>query len=125
MSNIKITISAKLKAGIKFDKEANIFVAYTPALGVFSQGESIDRAKLALEDAVKSFLIVAHKNNLLKKCLKIASFTPSVASSIESLKALQEVTDEYISISEEEILEKTDYMDIFEISAELPLAAVA
>ena len=59
----------KLKSEIKFDKDANIFIAYSPKYRIFSQGKTIERAKLALEDAVESFLIVSNKYNLLEKCL--------------------------------------------------------
>ena len=61
----------KLKSEIKFDKEAGVFVAYSPKYQIFSQGKTIERAKLALEDAVESFLMVANKYNLLGKCLSI------------------------------------------------------
>jgi len=116
MTPIKITIKVSLTAGIKFDKEAGVYVAYTPALGIFSQGESIDRAKLALEDAVHSFLLVAHKNNLLEKCLKTTAFKPST----QPKKGLERKGKEYISITEEQILEQSDYGCIFKIPAELP-----
>lgn len=111
-----ITIETRLKAGLKFDKEANIFVAHTPTLDIFSQGETIDRAKLALEDAVKSFLMVAHKNDLLTKCLETTKFMPS-----KNLGKPGKGAEEYILISEREILEETNYGDIFDIPAQIPL----
>lgn len=62
----KINVNLDLDAEIKFDDNANIFVAYTSFFDIFSQGKSINDAKLALEDAVNSFLIIAHKNKFLQ-----------------------------------------------------------
>lgn len=70
MRPIKTEISIDLEAEIKFDEIANIYVAYSPMFEIFSQGKSIDDAKLALEDAIHSFLFVADKHNLLGRCLK-------------------------------------------------------
>lgn len=66
---METTIDVNLKAEIKFDEEADIYVAHTPIFDIYSQGESVDSAKLALEDAVNSFLMVAYENGLLGKCL--------------------------------------------------------
>lgn len=46
---------------IKFDKEAGVYVSYCPVFGIYSQGLTSKEAKLALEDAVEGFLIVALK----------------------------------------------------------------
>ena len=57
----KPTISIDVEVEINFDEEANVFVARSPVFGILSQGESIDKAKLALKDAIESFLIVVYK----------------------------------------------------------------
>lgn len=51
---------------IKYDKEVGMFVANDPDLGVWTQGESKEKAERNLEDAVMGFLFVAYKNGALK-----------------------------------------------------------
>lgn len=67
---MKIDFEIRLEASIKYDNEAKVFVAHTPALKVYSQGVTRSQAKLGLADAVESFLIVAYKNEVLEKSLK-------------------------------------------------------
>ena len=46
-----------------------MFVASEPVFGVMSQGKSAEGARRAVQDAVCSFIKVAHENKLLGKCL--------------------------------------------------------
>lgn len=62
-------INIRLDADIKFDKEISMHVAHAPIFGVYSQGETEDRAKHNLEDAVQGFLSVAYSRGLLKRSL--------------------------------------------------------
>lgn len=57
---ITCVIRATLKAEIWFSEDVEMFVAYVPTLDIFSQGKTVTKARLALEDAVNSFLIVKH-----------------------------------------------------------------
>ena len=114
MGQIKITISTKLKAGIKLDKDVGVYVAFAPSLGVFSQGANITEAKRALKNAVNSFLRVAHRKNLL--------------ISLMQSKSVSLGDGEYISIAEERILKEQHYNNIFDINADLkdlPYSSVA
>ena len=65
----KITrcINICLETEINFDEKANVYVAYEPIFEVYSQGRNIDDANLALQDAVRSLLKVARKNNIVLK----------------------------------------------------------
>ena len=45
---IKITFEAKIKAGIKHDEAINIYVAFAPALNLYSQGETAEEAQNAI-----------------------------------------------------------------------------
>lgn len=101
-----ITFKAKLKAGIKYDDVAKVYVTYAPSLGIYSQGVNKIQAKVALEDAVASFISVAHQNGVLDKILK----------SVELCK------EEEITI-EEKILENKSFQDIFEFPASIYCAA--
>lgn len=114
---MKITFEAKLKAGIKYDKEVKAYVTYAPALRVYSQGKTERQAKLGLEDAIQSFFIVAYKNGVLEKCLKNVGFSvdPDPKRKIHK-------SEEYIRIREEAILAENEFENIFEIPASLPLS---
>jgi len=103
-----ITIKAHLMAGIKHDDNANVVVTYVPALGIYSQGENMVQAKLALEDAVESFFRVSHEKGVLYTILESANFPTK---------------SEYVTV-EEKILEKNNFQDIFHISTRVPLVAV-
>lgn len=45
---------------IKFDEQTNIFVTYSSALNIYSQGRTLEEAKLAMRDAIRSFITVTH-----------------------------------------------------------------
>lgn len=49
---LRTIISVCYRAEVKWDREAEIFVAMAPELGIGSQGETMDRALKALKDAV-------------------------------------------------------------------------
>ena len=60
---MKHTFKVGIIAEIKFDDQAKVYVAYVPALKIYSQGETQSKAELAIMDAVESFLAVSHKVN--------------------------------------------------------------
>ena len=43
------------------DEDANVYVAYVPALKLYSQGETLNEAERAIRDAVESFSTVTTK----------------------------------------------------------------
>lgn len=96
-----IKFKAKLKAGIKYDGMAGVYVTYAPSLGIYSQGTSVIQAKRALEDAVSSFLLVAHKHGVLDRLLKSTDLCEE---------------EEYIKI-QEQILEEKAFDDMFDFPA--------
>ncbi len=97
-----ITFNAQLCAGIKWDKEAGVFVTWAPSLQLFSQGKSRTEAKRALTDAVGLLLTTAYDMDILETVLKGAGLQPaSPSTSIADL-------DEYISV-QEEILEQKEF----------------
>ena len=59
----KFEINASLKCLVFYDKEVQSYVSCIPALNIGSQGETMDKAKEAIKDALKGYLIVSHKNN--------------------------------------------------------------
>ncbi len=115
---IKVKFEAKVKAGIKYDSEVDAFVTFAPALGVYSQGTTKLQAKNALKDAINSFFIVAYEKNVLHSLLHACGGTEDH----RAIDIVRASGDEYVYI-EEEVLEKGNYEDLFEVQAELPLAA--
>ncbi|MBA7557525.1 hypothetical protein ES705_50285 [subsurface metagenome] len=105
---MNINFEARLKAGIKYDKDVEAYVTYAPALRLYSQGETVIQAKSALKDAIQSFLIVAYSNGVLEKCLKNVGF-----SIITDPRSTLCENGEYISFEEEEILEEKKNSRIF------------
>lgn len=63
MKETQTTINISLDIEIKFDEDVNIFVAHAPAIDIYSQGKSVDKAKLAIEDAVNCYLVTSYKLN--------------------------------------------------------------
>ena len=100
-----ITFNAKLYGGIKFDKEAGVFVTWAPSLQVLSQGTSKTEAKRALADAIGLLLTTAYDRGILDPVLKGAGLQP--ASPRTSLAELEE----YVTI-QEDILEKEEFESI-------------
>jgi hypothetical protein len=117
---MRITFEARFKAGIKHDLEANVYVAYAPALQIFSQGTSRPRARQALESAVKLFLAVAYDKGVLGKILHDCGFAPVAAD-----PAGIQPGDEYVTVQEETVLEEMSFDDYFEVTAPLELARAA
>ncbi len=56
---IKFKVDIKVK--IEYDRQAKMFVAYVPALGVASQGKTRPEAEEAIKEAVECWLEVSHK----------------------------------------------------------------
>jgi len=59
---------------IKYDEEVKMYISYVSDLDLYSQGETKAQAKLAIEDAIQSFLFVAYKRGVLNKCLEDSGY---------------------------------------------------
>ena len=57
--------SARLMAVLSYDKHARVHVGYAPALNIYSQAITKERAKRTLVSAVALFLAAAQKNPAL------------------------------------------------------------
>ena len=113
----KSLITFNAYGGIKFDKEAGVFVTWAPSLQVLSQGTSKTEAKRALTDAVGLLLTTAYDMDILETLLKGAGLRPAPPSA--SIAELQE----YVTI-QEDILEKEDF-DPFELPVPIRLTSPA
>ena len=58
-------LRARLTAVLSYDKQAKVHVGYAPALNIYSQAVTRERAKRTLASAVELFLTAAQKNPAL------------------------------------------------------------
>lgn len=117
-SATQIKLDVRLRAGIKYDEDAEVFVTYAPALQISSQGESKITAKEALIDAVQMLLTTAYEKGVLDKMLHGAGlFSISDRARMEEIRISG---GEYVSLEAVE-LEQKHFEDIFDVSPSLEL----
>ena len=71
------TISVQLKAAIRRDDDAGVFVSFCPALKIYSQGETKREAKEALTSAVRLFIDGCLGRGILDRMLRELGFSAS------------------------------------------------
>lgn len=71
----EITVEFRLLFGTRRDDEANVYVGYCPALGVYSQGSSEDEAAHAVEDAAQLFIVSCYQRDILHSVLRKKGMT--------------------------------------------------
>lgn len=62
-------VRARLRAVLSYDRQAKVHVGYAPALNIYSQAITKERAKRTLASAVELFLTAAKKNPALAAVL--------------------------------------------------------
>ena len=62
-------VRARLRAVLSYDRQAKVHVGYAPALNIYSQAITKERAKRTLASAVALFLAAAQKNPALAAVL--------------------------------------------------------
>lgn len=62
-------VRARLRAVLSYDSQARVHVGYAPALNIYSQAITKERAKRTLANAVALFLAAAQKNPALAAIL--------------------------------------------------------
>ncbi len=68
------TAIPKLTFTVQVFREGRTYVAYNPELDVSSCGDTIERARHNLSDAVKGFLLSARKHGTLAEILEEAGY---------------------------------------------------
>lgn len=63
----RIYVSYRLPAFYRFDDKSNVWVSWTTALGLFSQGETKAQAKTSLQSAVTLYLKTCQKRGILDR----------------------------------------------------------
>ena len=64
-----LRIEARLNVGVRWDEAARIYVSYSPALDIFSQGTTEKEAIRALESAMRMYLVTAIEGQKLDAVL--------------------------------------------------------
>jgi predicted RNase H-like HicB family nuclease len=91
-------VEFKLKGAYRQDEDAGAWVAYCPALQIYSQGAEPEEARSALIDAAHSFITVCLERHVLESALAKRGFSPSTQTPAER-KASSTTTDqEWISV---------------------------
>jgi hypothetical protein len=76
-------LRARLTAVLSYDRQAKVHVGYAPALNIYSQAVTKERAKRTLANAVALFLTAAQKNPALAAVLPETEY--SQAAKAESI----------------------------------------
>jgi predicted RNase H-like HicB family nuclease len=71
---------------VKFRKEGRYMVAWCFPLDVYSQGETLEKAKENIREAVQLFLMDCFKRGTLEKVLKDCGFIPIKRPSLGPVK---------------------------------------
>jgi predicted RNase H-like HicB family nuclease len=114
-----IDVRFRLPGQIRQDKETDCFVAYCPALDLYSAGPTRPDAKRALQSAVDMFVRICFSRNILNVALRARGFELDAIGSPGIPAAGPE--GPYIAVVETASGEKYD--DVF--SVEVPLHLVA
>jgi hypothetical protein len=107
-------LRATLKAGVKYDERAKVYVGYAPSLNIYSQATSEEYARRALESAITLFLSVACNGRGFASVLATAGLTKA------PWKNGADHEDDRLHATEEAILEQQHFDCIFDVRTVLP-----
>jgi len=107
-------LRASLKAGVRYDERAKVYVGYAPALNIYSQATTEAHAKRALESAITLFLSVACNGQGFAGVLATAGLTR------EHRKNDMDHESDRTHAVEEELLEQQNFHCIFDVRASFP-----
>jgi hypothetical protein len=65
----RVQLAAELLIVVHEDDRAKVYVSHAPAVDVYSQGRTEHEAVLALEQAIRSYIITAHSRGYLERIL--------------------------------------------------------
>jgi len=121
---MKLEIAIKLKAAVRYDEEAGVWVSWCPALDVYSQGTSRQRAQEAVEEALVMYVRYCFQKKKLGKVLDARGFEPVNRGShpVENADG-DDQFDEFIGVRV--VHDQRHTPTIFDITVPLPLVATA
>lgn len=103
------TVRASLKAGVRYDERAKVYVGYAPALNIYSQATTEAHAKRALMSAITLFLNVASHGRGFADILETAGLSRDHRKNGAGHEGVR------IHAVEEEILERQNFHCIFDV----------
>ncbi len=115
---IRGTARGSLKAGVRYDERAKVYVAYAPALNIYSQATSEEHARRALESAITLLLGVANGR-------AFAGVLTAAGLTRDHRKNGTDRGNDRIHVIEERILERQHFDCIFDVPTLFPLGGKA
>ena len=74
-TGMDLSISARVRGAMRRDSQTGVYVSFCPTLRIYSQGTDENRARAALESAVKLFLSTCLRNGTLERVLRERGFS--------------------------------------------------
>jgi len=130
---MKLEMDIKLRAAVRYDDEAAVWVSWCPALDVYSQGTSRVRAQAAIEEALVMYVRFCYQKKILGQVLSNRGFTASKPDKTATHSGGDEVFEEFISVRSVQehanartVQEQAKHTpSIFDVIVPLPLVAAA
>jgi predicted RNase H-like HicB family nuclease len=72
-----MNVAFRLRAGIRHDPQTGAFVAYCPALDIYSAGQDLASARRAIRGAAKLFLEACWERGQFETIMRRRDFRPS------------------------------------------------
>jgi predicted RNase H-like HicB family nuclease len=113
-ANVQMKIEINLRAAVGFDSQAGVWVSWCPALDIYSQGESKSEARLALNEALTSYVKYCYKSQILDNVLVKRGFQVSPDSQVAT------DGDEYIDVQK---LDHGQFSHTFDLTVQVPLTS--
>jgi len=86
---MKVKVEFVVSLPVFFKKEGRYFIACCPILDVWTQGESMPRAKQNIAEALQMFLIDCFERGTLERVLKESGFVPLKKDEGKSIKSIR------------------------------------
>jgi predicted RNase H-like HicB family nuclease len=90
------TVELRIQLPVRLDRKDKWYIASCPALDVFSQGKTEEKAKKNLAEALNAFLISCLERGTLEAVLKQCGFKPAKEARIPKRKLDKD--EEYLNI---------------------------
>ena len=105
---------ATLKAGVRYDEQAKVYIGYAPSLNIYSQAPTQEHARRALEGAITLFLKVVSRGR------RFSGVLPTSGASKYSRRNGAARHDDHAQAEEEEMLAQRHFHWIFDVPTSFP-----
>ena len=118
-------IEFSLKGAFREDAEVGAWVAYCPALAVYSQGRDQSEAQTALVDAAQSFITTCMERRILERVLTKRGFKASPETPEQQRDQRRDEKAEWIAIRQQYDKGEFEFKVSIPYHTELPMAQSA